>query len=160
MQANDDELVSKAVEIKLRAKQRAGEMLVEGKKSGQIKSVGQAKNSGSAVRIPDIGITHRDSAEYRRLAAVPERVLEKAITAVKKRDRVLTEAAVKRELPKPPSFPKDNKQPPDINMFALKVCSRLEKLIEGETTDWLNALSKNAAYLNYPIETQCASRFE
>lgn len=99
LQANDDELVNNAVEIKLHAKARAGQMLTEGKKVGDLKRAGQAKNSDRAVRIPDVGITHRESADWQRLAKVPEPVLTKAIAVVKERDGVLTEAAIKRELP-------------------------------------------------------------
>jgi hypothetical protein len=34
----------------------------EGKKTGELKSVGQAKNSDKAVRIPDVGVTYRESS--------------------------------------------------------------------------------------------------
>jgi hypothetical protein len=117
LQANDDELVNNAVEIKLHAKQRAGQMLQEGKKNEQINKPHQ-KTSCTRVSTSDIGITRNESSEFQKLAAVPERVLEKAITTVKKRDGVLTEAAVKRELPKNKPITPYDKNIPDISDFA------------------------------------------
>ena len=97
LQANDDEMVNNAVEIKLHAKQRAGQMLSEGKKTGDLRKSEQGQKPTKAVRLQDVGITHNESSEFQKLAAVPEKVLEKAITVVKERDGVLTEAGdVKR----------------------------------------------------------------
>ena len=103
LQANDDELVNNAVEIKIHAKQRAGQMLQEGKKQGELKKQGDSRLRG--VTISSTGITKDESSEFQKLAAVPSRTLEKAITVVKKRDGVLTEAAVKRELHPSPRLP-------------------------------------------------------
>lgn len=64
-------------------------MLIEGKKAGQLKSAGQAKNSDKAVRIPEIGITHRESSQWQQLAKVPEQKFEKAIEVIKECDGVL-----------------------------------------------------------------------
>jgi hypothetical protein len=99
IQAHDDELINNAVEIKMRAKSRAGEMLIEGKKAGQIATKGQPeKKCDKPATLSQVGLTRKESAQYQQLAAVPEPELEKAIEVVKKRDGVLTEAAVKREI--------------------------------------------------------------
>lgn len=67
------------LEIKLHAKQRAGHMLIEGKKAGQVKEQGDNTRRTKAS-TSDIGITRNESSDFQRLAAVPERVLEKAIS--------------------------------------------------------------------------------
>lgn len=77
-------MVNNAVEIKLHAKQRAGQMLSEGKKTKEVLQKGSTKASTT-----EIGITRNESSDWQKLAAVPERVLEKAITVVKERDGVL-----------------------------------------------------------------------
>lgn len=95
--AHDDELVSNAVEIKMRAQSRAGAMLIEGKETGQIATKGQPeKKCDKPATLSEVGITRHESAKYQQLARVPEHKFEKAITIVKERDGVLTEAAVKR----------------------------------------------------------------
>jgi len=81
--------VNNAVEIKLHAKQRAGQMLVEGKKAGDLAKAGDNQRGTAKPSTTSIGITHHESSEFQKLAAVPERVLEKAITTVKERDGVL-----------------------------------------------------------------------
>ncbi len=104
VQAGDDTPIANAVETKLHAKQRAGQMLSEGKKTGDLKKGGD-QNSPTKASRADIGITHNESSQWQKLASVPERKFEKAIEAVKKRDPVLTEAAVKqRSLTRPSEY--------------------------------------------------------
>lgn len=86
-------VVNNAVEIKLHAKQRAGQMLSEGKKAGDIKTQRDNQKACTKPSTSEIGITRNESSDWQKLAAVPEKVLEKAITIVKERDGVLTEAA-------------------------------------------------------------------
>jgi hypothetical protein len=82
-------MVNNAVEIKLHAKQRAGQMLSEGKKTGDLAQRGD-NNRCPKPSTSAIGITRNESSDWQKLAAVPEKVLEKAITIVKERDGVLT----------------------------------------------------------------------
>jgi hypothetical protein len=63
LQANDDELVNNAVEIKLHAKQRAGQMLQEGKKAGQIKT--QKDNQPACTGISTS--SHPTKYQHRRV---------------------------------------------------------------------------------------------
>lgn len=92
LQANDDELVNNAVEIKLHAKAKAKQMVDEGQKAGQLrkKEDGNRSLSHTAVTLKDVGLTKQEVNSWKPFAAVPERVLEKAIEVVKKRDPVLT----------------------------------------------------------------------
>lgn len=94
IQAHDDELINNAVEIKMRAKQRAGQMVTEAKDSGQLAKQGNQPKGSHAVTFGEVGISKKDSHQYQQLAKVPEQKFEKAIEVVKKRDGVLTEAAL------------------------------------------------------------------
>lgn len=77
------------------AQRGAGEMLIEGKKSGQIATKGQPEKCTKAVTLSDVGITRNESAKFQQLAKVPEKKFEKAIETVKQQG-VVTEAATKR----------------------------------------------------------------
>lgn len=165
LQANDDEMVNNAVEIKLHAKQRAGQMLVEGKKTNDLAAKGQPeKKCTNPSTLSQVGITRNESSDWQKLAAVPEKVLEKAITVVKERDGVLTEAAVKRELPKPHPIAPIEKKLPDINQFITKVCARLDGLLteEGdrELSQWLAALTKNVGAMHEPAKHSMRHAFK
>jgi hypothetical protein len=72
-------------------------MLVEGKKAGDVRKADDGKSrctKASTPSLTSVGITRNESSDWQKLAAVPARVLDKAITVVKERDGVLTEAAV------------------------------------------------------------------
>lgn len=97
LQANDDELVSKAVEIKLRAKQRTVEMVQEGQKKGDVRKAGGHHCQGIPT-MKEVGLDRRQLNDWKPLAQVTERELEKTCEVVKKRDGVVTEASVKREI--------------------------------------------------------------
>ena len=95
VQAGDDAMITNAVEIKQRAMVRAGQRLIEGKKTGQIKTQADNSKASAKASISSIGLSHHESAKYQQLARVPTKDFEHAIEVVKKRDPVLTEAAVK-----------------------------------------------------------------
>jgi hypothetical protein len=78
-------MVNNAVEIKLHAKQRAGQMLVEGKKTGDLKTRGGKQSVGPST-LPQVGITRHESSDWQKITAVPEQQLEKAIAIVKELD--------------------------------------------------------------------------
>jgi hypothetical protein len=67
------------------------QMLQEGKKAGDLAAKGQPKKCTDVSTLTSVGITRNESSEFQKLAAVPERVLEKAITTVGERDGALTD---------------------------------------------------------------------
>jgi hypothetical protein len=77
-------------------------MLQEGKKNKEIAVHGGDRRSDQGDKVATLisaGITKRESSQssqWQKLAAVPAKVLDKAITVVKERDGVLTEAAGKQ----------------------------------------------------------------
>ena len=63
------------MEIKLRAKQRAGQMLKEGQETKQIAGRGGDRKSDQTdkpVSLISVGITHRESSDWQKLAKVPK----------------------------------------------------------------------------------------
>lgn len=89
-------MITHAVEIKMRAKTRAGEMLItlkpEMSKGGRPTDKPVVRST--PVLLKEIGISKHESAKYQQLAKVPEKKFEKAIETVKQQLGVLTEAAI------------------------------------------------------------------
>jgi len=73
-----------AIEIRIRAERRAGEMLAEMKKTGQRDS-GRGKRkaeSGTTMPLPklaDLGISADQSSNWQQLAAVPQETFERSL---------------------------------------------------------------------------------
>ena len=68
---------------------------MKARRAGELRKVddGQSKVKGhKAVTLKDVGLTKQEVSSWKPFA-VPEKELEKAITIVKQRDGVLTEAA-------------------------------------------------------------------
>jgi hypothetical protein len=73
-----------AIEIRIGAERRAGEMLSEMKKTGERDSGrGNRKAASGATSPPpklaDLGISRDQSAEWQQLAVVPDEIFEKAL---------------------------------------------------------------------------------
>jgi hypothetical protein len=102
-QAKDNDMVNWAVEIKVRAERRAGELLkvmpknvgtkgqLKGKSSGAPKKVGPEDKTPTLEKL---GITYNDSSTWQKLAEMPEPVFEQKLIAVKAQGEKLTTKAV------------------------------------------------------------------
>ena len=105
-QAGDTEMQNWAVEIKLRAERRAGELLAEMKKAGILATLGDIEkqrercvDKGTSVKtLDELEIRRHDAAKWQRLANVPEDEFELAIRRVKNSTDGLTGAALHRAL--------------------------------------------------------------
>ena len=103
-QAKDTELIDYATDIRLRAEQRAGELLSEmekakgtrgqlrGKRKATSKGKGKGKGSsgGNKARSPEetktlaeLGITKRESSDWQKLAQMPEEEFEAKVASAK-----------------------------------------------------------------------------
>lgn len=95
-QANDNELVEKATEIRVRAQRRAGEMLTKAKEQGFMADQSTGGSSGAAAKhgrslpttsqpptLKQIGVTKDQSAHWQKLAAMPEEHFEAAVETAK-----------------------------------------------------------------------------
>jgi hypothetical protein len=87
-QAQDRDLITWASEIKLRAERRTGELLREIEKptgdqyGGRHSKDGRrAPPSKSQPRLKDLGISHDQSSDWQKLAAIPEPEFERRLKA-------------------------------------------------------------------------------
>jgi N6-adenosine-specific RNA methylase IME4 len=91
-QAKDQELISYATEIRLRAEIKAGELLSELEKNKGTRGHGRPQLGGSQERPPkdqtpklsDLGVTKTQSSRWQKLAALPKHKQEEKIEAAKK----------------------------------------------------------------------------
>ncbi|MDN5941585.1 MAG: hypothetical protein L0H94_06865, partial [Nitrospira sp.] len=95
-QAKDHDLINWAVEIKVRAERRAGEMLKAMPKNTGAKGVGPIaipkKNSNPTLASQ--GISLKDSMLWQQVASMPEPAFEQTLSAVQAKGEKLTTKAV------------------------------------------------------------------
>jgi hypothetical protein len=113
-QANDNELVEKATEIRVRAQRKAGEMLTLGKQRGDRASQADAGKIGAAERwnsgsdaatshaptLAEIGITKDQSSRWQSLASMSDEHFETAVETAKSTAGEVTTAFMLREAQK------------------------------------------------------------
>lgn len=103
-QANDNDLVEKATEIRVRAQRKAGEMLAKAKVLGDIDAgLGgdrKSRSTPSTVKLADIGITKDQSSRYQSLASMSEAHFETAVATAKDTAGEVTTAFMLREAKK------------------------------------------------------------
>jgi hypothetical protein len=79
-QALNRDAERKAIEIRLRAERRAGQLIKELKESGQLKKGWRSKlSSGTIVSrktLPGLNITLDESSKWQKLAEIPEEEFE------------------------------------------------------------------------------------
>ena len=88
-QAKDTQLIDCAIDIRLRAERRAGELLIEMKEHGERETRGgdRRTKSRTATLIPklaDIGVTKTQSARWQKLATVPKEQFEAKVAKHRK----------------------------------------------------------------------------
>lgn len=133
-QAKDTKMVEWASEIKVRAERRAGAMLAEMKINGSRHDGKNAKNlreypevtpersidsvEDFSPTLETLGVSKKQSAQWQKVAAIPEEKFEKAITRTKEAAGMVTTSAVLRSAvapsapaKKPASKPKKDAKP-------------------------------------------------
>lgn len=105
-QAKDGELIAFATDIRLRAEQRAGELLQAMRERGERQKPGdnpRGVNGSRAEPLPpklsDLGVTKKESARWQKLAAMPEEDFERTVAAAKEKAVRATEAPPKDRAP-------------------------------------------------------------
>lgn len=100
-QAKDTDMIEWATEIKVRAERRAGEMLRDGRESGQrASSGGDSKKESPPPTLSDIGITKDQSSRWQSLASMSDDHFETAVATAKDTAGQVTTAFMLREAAK------------------------------------------------------------
>lgn len=97
-QANDNEMVSWASEIKLRAMRRMGELLgSEGVERDRGKGGDRKSQSRpTTVKLADFGISRDASSLSQKIATVPEQIFENHLIGMREQHREITVAGIAR----------------------------------------------------------------
>lgn len=104
-QAKDRELEDRALEIRLRAERRAGELLrdteknpgARGNPGGRGARIVQSHEATAQPTLAELGVSKDQSSNWQRLAATPDRVFESALAAAKKAgERATTDGMLRR----------------------------------------------------------------
>jgi hypothetical protein len=93
-QAKDNELISHATEIRMRAERRAGELLREMAARGERHRGGGDQKKGSqddTPKLADLGVTKSQSSRWQKLADLQGKFFEKKVAAAK-REAILSSA--------------------------------------------------------------------
>lgn len=84
-QAKDTDMLRWATEIKLRAERKVGKLLRETGKQAGARGVGKKVESPRSDSTPpslkDLGITKRESSDWQKIAAIPEKKFEEVVAA-------------------------------------------------------------------------------
>jgi len=102
-QANDSELIKYATEIRVRAQRRAGEMLAKTPKATGAMGVGKSalpEEKRTQPTLAEMGVTHKQSANWQSLASMSEEHFEATVEAAKDTAGEVTTAFMLREAKK------------------------------------------------------------
>jgi hypothetical protein len=117
------EIQDRANEVKLRAELRGGKMLLECSPHGGNR---RSSNRRRSLTMADFGIDHNQSARWRRLAAIPDAVIEEYIATANKRGERIASTGLFR------FCADDNGKSAPHNTAALKSTNEVNKsMISG-----------------------------
>ncbi len=130
-QAKNYDAELRAMDVRIRASQRAGELIAEGQKNGTIAHVGQPRKERSSEttilspkKLEELGISKDQSSQWQQLAGIEPKEVEKQLplatgkrTSVK---RIIRESRPKRD----PAREREQK----LETFALRIWGRLRDL--------------------------------
>lgn len=150
-QAKDRDLIKMATEIRMRAEDRAGELLAEMKKQGKRQKVGDNQHRGSnkqllPPKLSELGVTKVQSSRWQRFAALSPDEKEKRIAAAIEKAEAAVDTAAKQ-----PRKPKPKKEPVSMFSFAQRqvlatnnVIKRLFKALstDAERTEFLQGIRR------------------
>lgn len=120
-QAQNLEAEMRAMEIRIRAERRAGQLLKEMKDAGQRQKPGDTRpdSNPELPSLADMGISKKQSSDWQKMAEIPEEEFEKTFATG---ELATTKGLVRKAEPKKKA--KRNKQ----RKYALAIWSRLRDL--------------------------------
>ena len=135
-QAKDTEMVEWATELKVRAERRAGQMLIEADVSPGPKSQ-LSKATTINPKLADLGISRDQSANWQKLAAMPEKHFETAVETARSTAGSVTSAFMlreaKKDLPqKAADKAKGKTTPPPKSLYSNPKASPEREITEEE----------------------------
>jgi hypothetical protein len=168
-QANDDELIKWATDIKLRAERRCGEMLAETERNNGSKFTAVDQHDRRRPTLEEIGITKQQSSDFQVLADIPEETFEKELATGKATTKSLVRKAKKpkAEQAKAKPAPEQNKEPEPRGLLdelesSGREISKLTALVESlkktdlgaEIENWSLKFDQLEGRLNQEITTR------
>lgn len=153
-QAKDRDLIKMATEIRMRAEDRAGELLAEMKVKGErISSKDTLKHSRSNSKLPrepklsDLGVTKIQSSRWQRFAALPPEEKEKRIAAAVEKAEAAVDGAMKQKRNSKEKVQLACGDASLVNRLGLKLVNELSRslktLTPPERRDLITALRFN-----------------
>ena len=144
-------LVEYALQIKLRAERKGGELL-----PALISHGGGEEARSCTATLPDLGITKNQSANWQRIASIPDETFEEALAEAKSETEMLRLARSLQkppESPVPPSEPPGDPEPPEapeppteslhgvwLDQLALQHAA--QRLAQERGMDWYEGMTK------------------
>ena len=165
-QAMNMEAERSARVIRIRAERRAGQMLKEGKRKGQIRKKGRPKKMSDGTTFSKPNITRDQSSKWQQLADVPEGKFEEALTS----DQLpSTEEIINRQKKLKPMTPESvGLEKSKVDDDSLWLCGRLtdfqdRKLLDRTHSDLLAGMTttmRREVYRLAPLVSQWLKKFE
>jgi len=132
-QAKNFSMEKMALEIRVRAERRCGELIAAAKEDGEFKRGGDRKSKLPTVTLitpttlDSIGITKRESTEWQKLAAIPKKDFDSRVTTISiDRGRVTAKTILTPPKPVPVAHEAER---PDGTPHMFKLLSALHKAI-------------------------------
>lgn len=130
-QAKDTDMINWAVEIKVRAERRAGELLKAMPKNEGAKGVGTSAvpKKNHTPTLAQQGISKKESMTWQKLADIPAPVFEKKLIAVKAQgEKLATKAVLAAKKPMSSVV----KEEPDMGLDVIETMQKLAKRWPGK----------------------------
>jgi len=132
-----DEMAQQALDLKLRAERKAGGFLQEMPKNSGGRPKKTPDNRSVVSTLDKMGITHKESSRWQRIASIPEERFEDYLVNATKK----TQSALLKEAKKISS---KEEQTPENNGAVLKDYYETVTIIEGEFQQVCKELKENS----------------
>jgi site-specific DNA-methyltransferase (adenine-specific) len=138
----DSELQNIIGEQKLRTQKTLGFLVKEGQDEGKIQSQGggnkKQTDQEEVCSVTDLGLTHKNSSTFKKIASLPDEIFEKEIETAKAETNKRIELTTSRMLKVAKQYELDKKR--DIESEKVKTVNINDNVINGDSLKVLNDL--------------------